>query len=158
MKVVLCTVALALGLAGAASGAIPVSEPSSTAAVTTLELSSATWTGRSVSAANGVYYQLCARGPLRRCAIGGGAPAARLEAFALAARAFQNQTTDLVVVALPQSPTLQLLLVFERDVLAEPDAGSATSGRLYAVASLVTVGVEDSLILFRLPWSSTPGL
>ena len=100
--------------------AISVSPASTTAAVATLELvDPIDWSGRSIPTRNGVHYGLCDRGPLRPCNLGRGALAARRQAVELAQVAFRDTGVDLVVVGLPQSRTRHVLLVFERDLLAE---------------------------------------
>ena len=128
---------------------LPVSGVTTTSGVATLELfDPGTRTIRSVTTANGIHYTLCAR-VLRRCALP--AHAARAEALELARRTFFETTADLVVVALPQTPTHHLQLVFERDVLDAPEQGAeeATRHRLYLMAGVVTIGAEDSLLLVR---------
>jgi len=143
--------------AGASAGTTPqtpVSASSTTAGVATLELiDPLTWSGRSVPAGNGTYFRLCDRGSLRPCAIGAGAVQARRQAFELALSTLRTTSTDLVVVALPQSATRSVLLVFERDLLAatELDPLRETAARLYLMGGLVCLSeTEDSLILFRL--------
>jgi hypothetical protein len=121
-----------------------------TSGVATLELfDPGTHTVRSVSTANGVHYTLCAK-VLRRCALP--ARAARAAALELARRTLFGTTADLVVVALPQTPTHHVQLVFERDVLDSPEQGAeeATRNRLYLMAGVVTIGAEDSVLLVRL--------
>jgi len=155
----LVTLAAAIGIAAsgtalaATPGAIPVSRASTTAGVATLELvDPVTWSGRSVPAHNGVHYGLCDRGPLRPCNLGRGALAARRQAVELARAAFRDTAVDLVVVALPQSRTRHVLLVFERDLLGEDlDPLAATAQRVYAMGGLVPHSeTEDSLVLVRL--------
>ena len=107
--------------------------------------------GRSVPAANGVYFRIC--GPdLRPCNLRRGALRARKQALDLALRTFRETQADLVVVALPQSATRHTLLVFERDVIAAGgDADALTRDRLYAMGGLLNVGTADSLLLIKLP-------
>ena len=142
---------------------IPVSPSSTTAGVATLELVDAVaLSGRSVPTGNGVYFNLCDRGSRRACSVDRGAVAARRQAFELAVATLRSTAADLVVVGLPQSPTRHALLVFERDVLADPtlDPLAATADRVYAMGSLVRYSdAEDSLVLFRLrPWpAAQPG-
>jgi hypothetical protein len=97
-------------------------------------------TVRTVSTKGGVHVTLC-RGSLRPCRLP--ARAARARARSLALRALAETQATLVVVALPQSPTRHLQLVFER---ARPDE----SDPLYAMAGLVTPEDEDILVLVRL--------
>ena len=128
---------------------LPVSGVTTTSGVATLELfDPGTRTVRSVPAANGIHYTLCAK-VLRRCAFP--ARAARAQALELARRTLLETTADLVVVALPQTPTHHLQLVFERDLLDSPEqaAEEATRLRLYLMAGVVTIGAEDSLLLVR---------
>ena len=128
---------------------LPVSGVTTTSGVATLELfDPGTRTVRSVSTANGVHYTLCAK-VLRRCALP--ARAARAQALELARRTLLETTVDLVVVALPQTPTHHVQLVFERDLLDSPEQGAeeATRHRLYLMAGVVTIGAEDSLLLVR---------
>lgn len=170
MRVLVLVVALAaLTLTGAAAAAsptaldqarqiareiergqgLPVSGVTTTAGVATLELfDPGPRTVRSVAAANGVHYTLCTT-VLRRCALP--ARAARAQALELARRTLLETTADLVVVALPQTPTHHVQLVFERDVLEAPEqtAEQATRGRLYLMAGVLTVGAEDRLLLVR---------
>lgn len=162
---------LAAALTVAASGsalaagpqALPVSAGSTTAGVATLELlDPVAWSGRSVPSGNGVSFTLCDRGSRRPCSVGRGAVAARRQAFELALATLRTTEADLVVVALPQSPTRHALLVFERDVLEAPDLDPlvATAERLYAMGALVRYSdEEDSLLLVRLrPWpAARPG-
>jgi hypothetical protein len=129
---------------------LPVRGVTTMSGVATLELfDPETYTVRSVSTANGVHYTLCA-GALRRCALP--ARAARLAAYELARRTLLETTADLVVVALPQTPTQHLQLVFERDLLQAPEVGAdqATRDRLYLMAWLATFGAEDRLLLVRI--------
>jgi hypothetical protein len=129
---------------------LPVRGVTTTAGVATLELfDPGTGTVRSVSAANGVHYTLCLTA-LRRCALP--ARAARAAAYELARRTLVETTADLVVVALPQTATHHLQLVFERDLLEVPQVGAeqATRDRLYLMGRLATFGAEDSLLLVRI--------
>jgi hypothetical protein len=129
---------------------LPVRGVTTTAGVATLELyDPGTGTVRSISAANGVHYTLCA-GALRRCALP--ARAAHAAAYELARRTLIETTVDLVVVALPQTATHHLQLVFERDLLVVPQVGAeqATRDRLYLMAWLATFGAEDRLLLVRI--------
>ncbi len=128
---------------------LPVSAVSTTASVATLELfDPVSRTTRSVPAANGIHFTLCARA-LRRCALP--AFAARAQALELARRTLLETRADLIVVALPQTPTRHLQLVFERDVLVQPrgTAASLTRKRLYSMAGLLPAGDKDSLLLVR---------
>ena len=128
---------------------LPVSGVTTTSGVATLELfDPGTGTVRTVPATNGIHYTLCAK-VLRRCAFP--ARAGRAQALELARRTLLETTADLVVVALPQTPTHHLQLVFERDVLDAPEQGAeeATRHRLYLMAGVVTFGAEDSLLLVR---------
>jgi hypothetical protein len=140
--------------AAAAGSALPVSAASTTAGVATLELvDPITWSGRSLPAGHGTFFRLCDRGSLRPCAIGAGAEQARRQAFELAVSTLRTTSTDLVVVALPQSATRSVLLVFERDLLArtELDPLRETAARLYLMGGLVCLSeTEESLILVRL--------
>lgn len=171
-RTVLGTVVLALALAGSAAGAepsaasaieqarqiardvqrelgLPVTGVTTTAGVATLELLDPEMrSGRSVPAGSGIHFTLCHRA-MRSCALP--ARRARLQALALAHRTLLETSVSLVVVALPQSPTRHLQLVFERDVLELPDASGdqLTRERLYAMGWLVTAGREDSLVLVR---------
>ena len=172
-RAVLATVVLALALAGSAAGAepsaapaveqarqiardvqrelgLPVTGVTTTTGVATLELLDLeTSSGRSVPAGNGIHFTLCQR-TVRWCALP--ARRARLQALALARRTLLETSVSLVVVALRQSPTRHLQLVFERDVLDLPDVSDdqITRERLYAMGWLVTAGREDSLVLLRL--------
>ena len=151
------TVAASGSAFAAGPQALPVSTGSTTAGVATLELlDPVAWSGRSVPSGNGVSFTLCDRGSRRPCSVGRGAVAARRQAFELALTTLRSTDTDLVVVALPQSPTRHALLVFERDVLDTPDLDPlvATAERLYAMGALVRYSdEEDSLLLVRLrPW------
>ncbi len=147
-----------LGAAGSAVAAgpraTPVSAGSTTAGVATLELiDPVARSGRSVPTENGIYFRICDRGPIRPCAIPGGAVRARRQAFQLALSTLRTTNADLVVVALPQTATRSALLVFERDLLDSPglDPLRATNDRLYLMGGLVAYsGNEDSLILVRL--------
>lgn len=142
-----------LAFSSTAAAATPVSAASATTGVATLELvDPVTWTGRSIAAEGGVYFRLCDRGSLRPCALGHGAAAARRQAFALALKTLQATETNLVVVALPQSPTSVAMLVFERDLLGcEAGPLAATAERLYVMGGLVAHSeTEDSLVLVRL--------
>jgi hypothetical protein len=158
----LLAAAVAIAASGTALAAtpqpVPVSPASTTAGVATLELFDLVeWSGRSVPTGNGVHFTLCSRGSLRPCALGRGAVAARRQAFALAVATLRATTADLVVVALPQSPTLHAQLIFERDVLeAKLDPLTATAERIYAMGGLIPYSYsEDSLVLVRLrPWPS----
>ena len=136
--------------------AIPVSPASTTPGVATLELlDPAAWTGRSAPSENGVHFTLCNRAALRPCSLGRGAVAARRQAFELALGTLRERAADLVVVALPQSPTRHAQLVFERDILDTPlDPLAATAERIYALGGLIRFSDEDdSLVLVRLqPW------
>jgi hypothetical protein len=128
---------------------LPVSGVTTTSGVATLELfDPGTGTVRTVPTANGIHYTLCAK-VLRRCALP--APAARAQALELARRTLLETAVDLIVVALPQTPTHHLQLVFERDLLDSPEQGAeeATRHRLYLMVGVVTVGAEDSLLLVR---------
>jgi hypothetical protein len=146
--------ATAAGASAGRTAQTPVSASSTTAGVATLELiDPLTWSGRSVPTGNGTYFSLCDRGSLRPCAIGAGAVQARRQAFELALSTLRTTSTDLVVVALPQSATRSVLLVFERDLLAgsELDPLRETETRLYLMGGLVCLTeTEDSLILVRL--------
>ena len=157
--------AAALAASGTALGARPatisVSPASTTAGVATLELVDPLhWSGRSVPARSGIYFGFCDRGPLRPCALGRGAFAARRRAFELALATFRSTDAELVVVGLPQSRTRHALLVFERDLLtgAGRDPLDETAERLYAMGGLVAFSeTEDSLVLVRLrPWRAAP--
>jgi hypothetical protein len=142
-----------LALSGSALAVSPVSAGSATTGVATLELvDPVTWTGRSIPTGDGVYFRLCDRGSFRPCALGGGATAARRQAFELARSTLRATDTSLVVVALPQPDTHPALLVFERDVLdGELDPLRATADRLYLMGGLVAHSeTEDSLVLVRL--------
>jgi hypothetical protein len=97
-------------------------------------------TMRTVATADGVHVTLC-HGSLRPCRLP--ARRARAQARELARRAFAETQAELVVVALPQSSTRHLQLVFERSQTDERDP-------LYAMAGLVTPGDEDILVLVRL--------
>jgi hypothetical protein len=163
MRRTLHLIAAALAAAAAASTAlaagqqaIPVSPASTTPGVATLELlDPAAWTGRSAPSENGVHFTLCNRAALRPCSLGRGAVAARRQAFELALGTLRERAADLVVVALPQSPTRHAQLVFERDILDTPlDPLAATAERIYALSGLIRFSDEDdSLVLVRLqPW------
>jgi hypothetical protein len=78
--------------------------------------------------------------------------AARSQALALARRTLRETSVSVVVVALPQTATRHLQLVFERDLLqtTETSAERLTRARLYAMAGLVNAGAEDSLVLIRI--------
>ncbi|MEO5575332.1 MAG: hypothetical protein ABIR67_10695 [Gaiellaceae bacterium] len=138
----------------AAPATLPVSGAATTAGVATLELiDPLLWSGRSVSAGNGVYFSLCDRGSLRPCSVGRGAVTARRQAVELALTTFRDTAADLVVVGLPQTPTRHVLLVFERDLLSTPglDPLRESADRLYAMGGLVAYSeTEDSLVLVRL--------
>jgi hypothetical protein len=128
---------------------LPVSGVTTTAGVATLELfDPATGTVRSVPAADGIHLTLCGKAP-RRCALP--ARKARAEALELARRTLLETGAGLVVVALPQTATHHLQLVFERDVLDQPEAPveRVTGERLYLMAGLLTSGGQDSLLLVR---------
>ena len=137
------------------AAALPVSPATTTAGVSTLELvDPATWTGRTVPAGNGVHFRICGA-LLRPCALKRGALRARTQALELARRTLRATEADLVVVALPQSATRHVLLVFERDVVdAAGDADTLTRDRLYAMGGLLNVGTADSLLLVKLPAST----
>jgi hypothetical protein len=120
---------------------IPVGAVTTTAGVATLELvDPLTLAVRTVSTANGVHVTLCRRS-LQRCRLP--ARAARAQARFIARRAFETTAAKLVVVALPQSPTRHLQLVFERGRMSEPEC-------VYGMAGLLTPGGEDSVVLVRL--------
>lgn len=146
--------AAAAGASAARSTATPVSAASTTAGVATLELiDPITWSGRSVPAGNGTFFRLCDRGPVEPCAIRAGAEQARRQAFELALSTLRATTADVVVIALPQSATRSVLLVFERDLLAatQLDPLRESAARLYLMGGLVCLSeTEDSLILVRL--------
>lgn len=129
---------------------LAVNGVTTTAGVATLELfdpASETW--RSVPAGNGIHFTLCGS-VLRRCALP--ARAARAQALALARRTLLETSVSLVVVALPQTATRHVQIVFERDLLDSPEvsADRSTGERLYAMAGLVTAGTGDSLLLVKL--------
>jgi hypothetical protein len=129
---------------------LPVTGVTTTSGVATLELfDPAARTVRSVPAANGIHFTLCTKVP-GACALP--ARAARAQALALARRTLRETSVGLVVVALPQSATRHLQLVFERDVFDTPalTADRLTRDRLYAMAGLVTGSEEDSLVLVKL--------
>ena len=146
--------ATAGGASAARSTATPVSPGSTTAGVATLELiDPVSWSGRSVPAGNGSFFRLCDHGSLAPCAIRAGAEQARRQALELALSTLRTTNVDLVVVALPQSATRSVLLVFERDLLdrTELDPLRETGTRLYLMGGLVCLSErEDSLILVRL--------
>ena len=128
---------------------LPVSGVTTTAGVATLELfDPATGTVRSVPTADGIHLTLCGKAP-RHCALP--ARKARAEALELARRILLETGADLVVVALPQTATHHLQLVFERDVLDQPETPveRVTGERLYLMAGLLTSGGQDSLLLVR---------
>ena len=129
---------------------LPVSGVTTTAGIATLELfDPATGRARSVPTADGIHFTLCLKAP-RRCALP--ARKARAQALELARRTLLDTGVSLVVVALPQTATHHLQLVFERDLLEQPGstAEQATRERLYLMAGLHTVGAWDSLLLVRL--------
>ena len=143
-----------------------VAEVTATRGVATLEtLDPASWSGRSIPAGNGIYVSLCGRGARRHCAIGaGGARAgdalvARRQALEFARRTLLETQVDLVVVALPQTPTRHVLLLFEGDLLNAAETGTdpetvhhLTRGRLYTPAGLIAFSAtEDSLAFLKLP-------
>lgn len=143
-----------------------VAEVTTTVVVATLEILDTTGlSGRSIPAGNGVYVSLCGRGARRHCAItGGGARASdalvvRRQALELARRTLLETQVDLVVVALAQTPTRHLLLLFERGLLDTTESGMdartvdrLTRGRIYAPAGIVAFSAaEDSLALTKLP-------
>ena len=159
MKLTLAMLALAAAFAGSATAASPVtgaldearriaraaqnehgpaiSAVTTTSGVAALELfNPATGWSHSVPAGNGIHFTLCGR-VLRRCALP--ALAARRQALALARRTLRETSVTLVVVALPQTATRHLQLVFERDLLdtTETSAERLTRARLYAMAGLV---------------------
>jgi len=114
---------------------LPVSGVTTTAGIATLELfDPATGRARSVPTADGIHFTLC------------------LKALELARRTLLDTGVSLVVVALPQTATHHLQLVFERDLLEQPGstAEQATRERLYLMAGIHTVGAWDSLLLVRL--------
>jgi hypothetical protein len=120
---------------------VPIAAVTSLAGVGALQLVDPdASTARTVSTNGGVHVTLC-RGSLRPCRLP--ARSARAQARAIARRAFAETQAALVVVALPQSPTRHLQLVFERARLDERDP-------LYAMAGLVTPEDEDILVLVRL--------
>ena len=126
-----------------------VSAVTTTSAVAALELfNPATGWSRSVPAGNGIHFTLCGR-IYRSCGLP--ALAARSQALALARRTLRETSVSVVVVALPQTATRHLQLVFERDLLhtTETSAERITRARLYAMAGLVNAGAEDSLVLVR---------
>ena len=143
---------------------LAVAEVTTMLGVATLEtLDPVGWSGRSIETDNGVYVSLCGRAARRHCAItdGGGiddAPVARRQAVALARQTLLETELDLVVVALPQSPTRNLMLVFERGLFDPAENGTdarlvdrLTRDRLYATAGLVAFSdVEESLALVKL--------
>jgi hypothetical protein len=121
-----------------------------TSGVAALELfNPATGSSRRVPAGNGIHFTLCGR-VHRSCALP--AVAARRQALALARRTLLETSVSLVVVALPQTATRHLQLVFERDLLhtTETSAEWLTRARLYAMAGLVNAGAKDSLVLARI--------
>jgi len=143
-----------------------VAEVTTMLGVATLEtLDPASWSGRSIPTGNGIYVSLCGRGARRHCAIGaGGARAgdalvARTQALEFARRTLLETQVDLVVVALPQTPTRHVLLLFEGDLLNAAETGTdpetvdqLTRGRLYTPAGLIAFSAtEDSLALLKLP-------
>lgn len=145
-------------------GRLPFGEVSTTLAVATLELSGLAGSSRSIPAENGVYAVLCGHGARRHCALGArvrptDALVARRQALAFAALVFGETPVDLVVVALPQSATEYILLVFQRDLLdaGEPDVGRDTRDRFFAMTGLAAIGLSDSLLLAQLPSASTLG-
>jgi hypothetical protein len=172
-RATLGAVVLALALAGSAAGAepsaapaveqarqiardverergLPVTGVTTTAGVATLELLDLeTRSSRRVATGSGIHFTLCHKA-LRPCALP--ARRARLQALVLARRTLLETSVSLVVVALPQSATRHLQLVFERDVLELPEASGdpITRERLYAMGGVVTVGADDSLVLVRL--------
>ena len=172
MRLTLATLVLAATIAGTANAGPPLAGavdearriaretqrthgPDITAVTTTsgvaaLELfNPATGWSHSVPAGNGIHFTLCGR-VLRRCALP--ALAARRQALALARRTLRETSVSVVVVALPQTATRHLQLVFERDLLntTETSAERLTRARLYAMAGLVAAGTEDSLVLVRI--------
>jgi hypothetical protein len=156
LQILIVTIAIAAsGTALAASPSpISVSRGSTTAGVATLELVDPVLSsGRSLPARNGVYFGFCDRGPLRPWGLGRGAFAVRRQAFELAHATLRDTNADVVVVGLPQSPTLYAFLVFERDLLSALDLDPlrGTAERLYAMGGLVFHSkTEDSLVLVRL--------
>jgi hypothetical protein len=156
LQILIVTIAIAAsGTALAASPSpISVSRGSTTAGVATLELVDPVLSsGRSLPARNGVYFGFCDRGPLRPCALGRGAFTVRRQAFKLALATLRDTNADVVVVGLPQSPTLYAFLVFERDLPSALDLDPlrGTAERLYAMGGLVFHSkTEDSLVLVRL--------
>jgi hypothetical protein len=77
----------------------------------------------------------------------------RRQAFELAHATLRDTNADVVVVGLPQSPTLYAFLVFERDLPSALDLDPlrGTAERLYAMGGLVFHSkTEDSLVLVRL--------
>jgi len=134
---------------------LPVSGVTTTSGVATLELfDPVAGTGRTVPTGNGIHFTLCGNA-LRRCRLPAGA--ARTQALALARRTLRETSISLVVVALPQSATRHLQLVFERDVLESraQTTDRLTQDRLYAMAGLITIGIEDSLVLMKLGTEGT---
>ena len=134
---------------------LPVSAVTTTSGVATLELfDPVAGTGRSVLTGNGIHFTLCGDA-LGRCRLP--ASAARTQALALARRTLREISISLVIVALPQSPTRHLQLVFEPDILESHGQTTErlTQERLYAMAGLITTGVEDSLVLVKLATGGT---
>jgi len=143
-----------------------VSEVTTMRGVATLEILNPTnGSTTSIPTANGVYIALCGHGARKQCAIAdGGARAgdalvARRQALELARRLLVETRLDLVAVGLPQTPTRQLLLLFERDLLDSTETGTdagtidrLSRGRLYAQAGLIAFSAtKDSLALLKLP-------
>ncbi len=142
-----------------------VAEVTATLGVATLEtLDPVSWSGRSIPASNGIYVSLCGRGARKHCAVeprgarARDALVARRQALEFAQRTLLETQVDVVVVALPQTPTWHLLLLFERDLLDSTEMGTdphtvdrLTRDRLYAPAGLLAFSAtEDSLALLKL--------
>jgi hypothetical protein len=113
--------------------------------------------GRSVPAANGIYFAICKRSPcaLQRHDLSRErALMARRAAVELALRTLEETTADLVVVALPRRWRATILLVLTRDdVQARGDAGLDDTARrhLYIHGGLVPYSsTRDSLLAFPL--------
>jgi hypothetical protein len=117
--------------------------------------------GRSVPAANGIYFAICRRSPcaLQRHVLSrDGALLARRAALELARRTLRETTADVVVVALPKRWVAMILLVLTRDELQAAggaDADDTPRRHLYVHGGLVTHGgIRDSVLAFPLELGS----
>ena len=140
-------IALTLGASGTALAASPsaisVSPGSTTGGVAALELvDPVLWSGRSVPAANGIYFGLCDRGPLRPCSLRRGAFAARRQALKLALATLRETSATWSSSACPRRgrDTCCSSSSATSSRSTDIDPLAATADRLFAMGGLVTLG------------------